>query len=329
MGDWDPGTSTGTLTQNVFETIQIGASGITLDGGGFTVSGNGAGAGVFFGTLNKNVTIKNLRIENFASGILVMSGENITIEGNHISSNVMGIETVGLLDSVIARNMISNNSFRGVYLWASDGNQIYNNNFVDNPYEQAYANGGDNVFDLPLPIGGNYWSVWTGPDSDGDGFVDVPYAFSYEQDNFPWTVADGWANQAPVADAGGPYIAGATGWDGALLSLDAECALGALTYDGFVVEGSDSIRIVPEWPHSRKPIETATLYCHDRVAVFLFGWGALRDESAHCGISRRSPSGSNSIPAAHTFCLKADTSSSTNLLSSSRAALSAASPISR
>ncbi len=52
--------------------------------------------------------------------------------------------------------------------------------------------GSGNSFNLPYPDGGNYWSDWTAPDIDLDGFVDSPYVFAGGQDNLPWSVQDGW-----------------------------------------------------------------------------------------------------------------------------------------
>jgi len=229
VGDWDSSTRTATLTQDVFETIQIDDAGITLDGGGFTLSGNNAGIGIKMHVFKDNITIRNMKIENFGNGIDIYSCENIMIKESELSNNQYGINVYAGRNIVVTENMIVGNLYYGVYFYASDDNQIYNNNFVDNPNTQAYVRGDRNVFDLPLPIGGNYWSVWTGPDNDGDGFVDTPYTFSYGEDNSPWTAVDGWANQAPVADAGGPYIAGATGWSGAVLELD---ATGSIDPDG-------------------------------------------------------------------------------------------------
>ncbi len=54
------------------------------------------------------------------------------------------------------------------------------------------------------PTGGNYWSNWTGPDDDADGFVDSPYVITlyYNLDNLPWTQQDGWiVSQPPTADS--------------------------------------------------------------------------------------------------------------------------------
>jgi len=66
------------------------------------------------------------------------------------------------------------------------------------------------IFNEPLPVGGNYWSNWTSPDNNLDGFIDSPYVFTGGVDNLPWATLDGWINtptlnQPPVAEAGGPY----------------------------------------------------------------------------------------------------------------------------
>ena len=91
------------------------------------------------------------------------------------------------------RSLVDNAPF-GIYLdvFCHD-NQIYNNDFIDNT-TQAHASGGSgNVFNLPAPTGGNYWSNWTSPDvAPEDGFVDSPYTFPGGVDNLPWTEMDGW-----------------------------------------------------------------------------------------------------------------------------------------
>jgi hypothetical protein len=79
----------------------------------------------------------------------------------------------------------------GIRVYFSDDNYIYNNLFINNP-QQAYTLRSTTVFNMPEPKGGNFWSNWTTPDDDGDGFVDYPYVFTGGQDNLPWTVQDGW-----------------------------------------------------------------------------------------------------------------------------------------
>ena len=96
-----------------------------------------------------------------------------------------GISLHSSVDNILTNNTASNNGWSGIYLYSSSNNKIYNNNFIGNA-TQAYVDGGSsNVFNLDKPVGGNYWSNWTTPDSDGDGFVDIPFVFSGGQDNFP------------------------------------------------------------------------------------------------------------------------------------------------
>ena len=95
----------------------------------------------------------------------------------------------------------------GLQIESSDYNTIYNNNFIDNGLDAGYQVvdhlGSGNVFNLDRPIGGNYWSEWTGPDADGDGFVDEPYIIwtpegpygEYgNEDSLPWASEDSWRN---------------------------------------------------------------------------------------------------------------------------------------
>lgn len=49
------------------------------------------------------------------------------------------------------------------------------------------------------PIGGNFWSNWTGPDANNDRFVDNPYSFTGGADNLPWAAKNGWMDSiAPI-----------------------------------------------------------------------------------------------------------------------------------
>ena len=124
------------------------------------------------------------------------------ISGNLAVSNQYGFYFYNTYDDDLHDNASSDNSAYGIYLYRSETCSIYNNNFLNNA-AQAYAyNSPTCVFNLPVPIGGNHWSDWTTPDSDGDGFVDNPYVFTGGQDNLPWAQKNGWLNQPPSANAG-------------------------------------------------------------------------------------------------------------------------------
>jgi len=215
-----------TLTNNnVYNNVQ----GINLDRSNEnSLSNNTANSnstGIYLGNSNNNELKDNSASYNTQQGIYISSSCNNTITNNTIESNTSlglmvaysnewsgcqdtintitnntinsnggcGIEVRSSINSEIYNNMINSNGCGIEVISASEDNKIYNNNFISNT-TQAYVYGGENnLFNLDPPIGGNYWSDWTTPDSDGDGFVDNPYVFSGGQDLYPWTTQSGWA----------------------------------------------------------------------------------------------------------------------------------------
>lgn len=117
VGTWDPGTLTGTLTQGVSETIQINNSGVTLDGGGNTVTGPGSvGNGVQILDLN-GITVRNINITGFATGIYIQNSNLLgsppvrnTFENNTITNTTSEAIRIYLTNAtVVSGNNISNN----------------------------------------------------------------------------------------------------------------------------------------------------------------------------------------------------------------------------
>ncbi|MGD9962683.1 MAG: nitrous oxide reductase family maturation protein NosD [Thermoplasmata archaeon] len=97
----------------------------------------------------------------------------------------------------------------GVYVYECLGTSVYHNSFRDNTGEledQAYDNGGSgNVWNWPLPLGGNYWSDWTTPDDEAPyGIVDDPYVFTGGQDAFPLTEPPG--TETPIPEFGSVVV---------------------------------------------------------------------------------------------------------------------------
>jgi parallel beta-helix repeat protein len=230
IGTWDAVNRTYTLNTDVSETIRIDEDDLTLDGDGHTVTGPGSGSGVYL-YQRSNVTITNLTVEGFDIGIyLDYICQNNTLTGNTVSNNSSGIYLVTSSGNTLTGNSVSNN-ISGIYLHNSSTNLIYNNNFIDNN-TQAWVLGTsiDNVFNQPPPTGGNYWSDWTVPDADCDGFVDEPYTFFYGVDNLPWTEMNGWKMPSEMMLDLADYVIELNLQQGISNSLDAklDAALGAL-----------------------------------------------------------------------------------------------------
>jgi parallel beta-helix repeat protein len=207
LGRSNENTLTGNTTSN-------NANGILLSGqsDNNTLTGNTANLnyqhGIYIATCSTNIITGNTISDSYR-GISLKSANNNILAENMISLNRShGIVLDGYINTLTG-NTISNNGY-GIYL---DGrntvkNQVYNNNFISNTTQAYVRCGSSNLFNLDKPVGGNYWSDWTTPDDNADGFVDEPYIIISElldspRDDLPWTMQDGWD---PIADADGPYL---------------------------------------------------------------------------------------------------------------------------
>jgi len=202
-------SSNNELTDN---DVSDNAGGIWLDGSNDntltsnTVTDHDA-SGIYLSVQSSNNTLTDNTSSSNRDGINLNGVSNNTITGNTASNNQYGIKLVDSSDNTLTNNTVSDNTLYGIWLDPSIDNQINNNNFIGNT-TQAYVDDDsiDNNFD------GNFWNDWTGPDDDGDGFVDSAYIILQVEedppvvlvkDGTPYTVENGWIpNQLPDADAG-------------------------------------------------------------------------------------------------------------------------------
>ena len=162
IGTWDNSTKTCTLTTNLAETIQIDDDGITLNGNGHIITGNGTGNGVYLPG-RSGVTIKSLTVKNFTDGIYYNnyppdSGFENTLIDNNANSNYrngiyfyfggrnnltnntanLNLDVGIVLDrtgyDTLLYNNASYNNRSGIFLYQTHNNMLIGNNASNNRY---------------------------------------------------------------------------------------------------------------------------------------------------------------------------------------------------
>ncbi len=181
------------------------------------VISNTSHTGILLGLANNNVLAGNTIINNGIKGNpeggfagLCIVGSSNTVTGNNISNNGEGVCMTGnSTKNSFSGNTIANNVHSGLRIYNYSGipssNTFYRNNFIDNtPQTSIVAGSTGNLFNLPAPIGGNYWSNYDTPTegcvdtAPSDNFCDNPFTFTGGQDNLPWTQVNGWTQVPSV-----------------------------------------------------------------------------------------------------------------------------------
>jgi parallel beta-helix repeat protein len=124
-----------TFTDNIFnQSIIVERDNIVVDGAGYTLQGivEIGSTGIDL-TGRSNLTVKNMKIEAFWSGIVLEGSSNTTISGNNITNNYSdGIKLEGSSNTTISGNNITNNYSDGIDIQHSSNNRIYGNNITKN-----------------------------------------------------------------------------------------------------------------------------------------------------------------------------------------------------
>ncbi|MCP4263056.1 MAG: hypothetical protein GY774_36920 [Planctomycetes bacterium] len=117
VGSWDLQTRTYTLTQPVAVTLNIVEDNLTLDGGGFTVNWESGPQLYGVDLLERlDVTIENLIVTGFDSGISLRLSNNCTVTENSVSTCDYGIWLAGSSNNTVTNNTVNSSINAGIWL---------------------------------------------------------------------------------------------------------------------------------------------------------------------------------------------------------------------
>ncbi len=127
------GDATYIFTANISDTIVVERNSIVVDGAGYTLRGLWNGIGIDL-SHRMNVTVKEIRITSFGTGILLSDSSGNTLSDSTVINNTeYGINLVGSSRNTLQRNNIIDNRL-GINLDASGFNTL-SGNAITNDYE--------------------------------------------------------------------------------------------------------------------------------------------------------------------------------------------------
>ncbi|MFX0040581.1 MAG: nitrous oxide reductase family maturation protein NosD [Promethearchaeota archaeon] len=157
-------------------------------------------SGIVIQESNGTIVMDNFCSENIWTGIALVSGaENNIIYKNELVYNWGGVYFSYVSNNDVFRNDIRYNT-HGIFMHRECyDNMIYQNNIIDNDMQVFDLSQGLNNWYNIYILEGNYWSDYTGTDSDGDGIGDTPWP-EEGYDAYPFMDENGWEITTPLED---------------------------------------------------------------------------------------------------------------------------------
>jgi nitrous oxidase accessory protein len=133
--------------------------------------------------VRRQVVRHNVAWGNTEHGIMLRTIQDSVIEDNVVVGNGKGFFVYDAEYNVIRGNLVAGNAI-GMHVWAgSIHNNVDRNDFVANQEQVRFVAARDEEWGRR---DGNFWSNYSGFDTDGDGVGDVPYAASDVVDRLAW-----------------------------------------------------------------------------------------------------------------------------------------------
>jgi parallel beta-helix repeat protein len=137
----------------------------------------------------QDITVQNLNLSLNGQGLLLAATTESSITQNNITDNIHGIYLCGSSDNTASGNNITRNAANGIYIYYSQSNRFFRNNFISNTEDVYNVGDQTNIWDNGTE--GNHWSSYEEkyPDAtelDSSGIWDTPYVLDRNnQDNYP------------------------------------------------------------------------------------------------------------------------------------------------
>jgi len=142
---------------------------------------NNEGDGISMEASNSSQIIGNMVSNNFFYGIYLRNSRDGIIVQNMIQNNYGGLSLWDSTNNTVVENLIQNSGLRGIECVRSSEDKFYHNNIKNNHNQVVLY---DSFESWNNPAEGNYWSDYSGVDSNHDGIWDDPYKI--DDNNADW-----------------------------------------------------------------------------------------------------------------------------------------------